>query len=76
MLKGHKHHMLKPSAFIGQSKKSAGKKSNARDADSGGQDLAGMNQKQQQDVLKKFNEGHYNILVCTSVAEEVSFFSE
>lgn len=32
--------------------------------------LPGMNQAQQQKVLKQFREGVYNILVSTSVAEE------
>lgn len=32
--------------------------------------VSGMNQKQQKDVLRKFKEGVYNILVCTSIGEE------
>lgn len=52
--------------FIGQSTKK-GKKTKS----SSGQDaLAGMNQAQQQKVLKQFSEGVYNILVCTCVGEE------
>lgn len=52
--------------FIGQSTKK-GKKTSS----SAGQDaLAGMNQTQQQKVLKQFSEGVYNILVCTCVGEE------
>jgi len=73
MLKAQNHHMLKPSPFIGQSKKAVGKKSKARDAELNlAQDLAGMNQVQQQRVLEQFREGFFNILVCTCVAEEVS----
>merc|ERR1712085_227496 len=34
-----------------------------------GQD-AGMNQKQQQRVLEQFNQGIFNVLVCTCVGEE------
>jgi hypothetical protein len=76
MLKAQKHDMLKPSPFIGQSKKSTSKKSNSHDADSSrGKELAGMNQKQQQKVLTDFENGIYNIIVCTSVAEEVSCLS-
>eukprot|EP00804_Cyclotella_cryptica_P015445 CCRYP_008049-RB/>CCRYP_008049-RB protein AED:0.02 eAED:0.02 QI:108/1/1/1/1/1/5/398/1979 len=68
MLKAQNHHLLKPSPFIGQSKKSVGKKS--RGSNSDGKDLAGMNQAQQQRVLEQFSKGIYNILVCTCVAEE------
>ena len=70
MLKAQKHHFLKPSPFIGQSKKSVGKKSRGSNSDPG-LDLAGMNQAQQQRVLEQFSQGIYNILVCTCVAEEV-----
>lgn len=53
--------------FIGQSTKKGKKTSSS----SSGQDaLAGMNQAQQQKVLKQFSEGVYNILVCTCVGEE------
>lgn len=32
--------------------------------------LSGMNQSQQKDVLNKFKNGVYNVLVCTSIGEE------
>ncbi|SCU89062.1 LADA_0E13498g1_1 [Lachancea dasiensis] len=32
--------------------------------------VTGMNQKQQKDVLQKFKDGIYNVLVCTSIGEE------
>lgn len=32
--------------------------------------VSGMNQKQQKEVLRKFKDGTYNILVCTSIGEE------
>lgn len=64
--------MLKPSPFIGQSKKSGGKKATSDIRSGAGQELAGMNQAQQQKVLEQFKLGVYNILVCTCVAEEVS----
>ncbi|SCU91444.1 LAMI_0E05930g1_1 [Lachancea mirantina] len=32
--------------------------------------ISGMNQKQQKDILSKFKEGVYNVLVCTSIGEE------
>jgi ERCC4-related helicase len=73
MLKAQHDNTLKPSPFIGQSKKSSGdKKSNNSEAK--GQDSAGMNQVQQQRVLEQFRKGTFNILVCTCVAEEVSFW--
>ena len=33
-------------------------------------DCNGMSQVQQQDVLQKFNAGHFNVLVATCIAEE------
>ena len=45
----------RPVRFIGQASKSEDK---------------GLTQKQQADVIKKFKEGTYNILIATSVAEE------
>lgn len=73
MLKAQNHSMLKPSPFIGQSKKSMGKKSKSDEETSNDrQDSAGMNQKQQQKVLQQFQQGIYNILVCTCIGEEVS----
>ncbi|KAK5778627.1 hypothetical protein RI543_004298 [Arxiozyma heterogenica] len=32
--------------------------------------INGMNQKQQKEVIKKFKDGEYNVLVCTSIGEE------
>ena len=73
MLKAQNHTMLKPSPFIGQSnKKSTGKSKSHEENSNDRQDLAGMNQKQQQEVLNQFQQGIYNILVCTSIGEEVS----
>jgi ERCC4-related helicase len=74
MINSQNDETLKPSAFIGQNKKSGGsKKSSSREVDSRlGTELVGMNQAQQQRVLEDFKVGIYNILVCTSVAEEVS----
>ena len=46
---------LKPVRFIGQSGKDQDK---------------GLTQKQQADIINKFKEGEYNILIATSVAEE------
>jgi len=45
----------RPVRFIGQASKSEDK---------------GLTQKQQADVIKKFKEGSYNVLIATSVAEE------
>ena len=45
----------RPVRFIGQARKDGDK---------------GLTQKQQADVIKKFKEGDYNVLIATSVAEE------
>ena len=76
MLRAQNNDMIKPSPFIGQSKKSGSKTAQSDVKSRGGQDLAGMNQAQQQKVLEQFRLGFYNILVCTCVAEEVSLYSE
>ncbi|KAL7456676.1 hypothetical protein ACHAWC_008166 [Mediolabrus comicus] len=55
--------LIKPTPFIGQSKK----KESERNP---GQEGAGMNQAQQQRILQQFNDGHFNVLVCTCVGEE------
>ncbi|EED87717.1 rna-helicase-like protein, partial [Thalassiosira pseudonana CCMP1335] len=68
MLSSQHQSFLKPSQFIGQSKKSAGTK--------GKKAKAGMNQAQQQKVLEQFSKGIFNILVCTCVAEEGLDISE
>lgn len=47
--------LIRPERFVGQAKKG---------------DEAGLSQKQQLEVLKKFKSGEINILVATSVAEE------
>lgn len=47
--------VAKPARFIGQAAKEGDK---------------GLTQKQQADIIKKFSEGDYNILIATSVAEE------
>jgi hypothetical protein len=74
MINSQNDETLKPSAFIGQSKKqSGGKQSNSREAGIG-TEQAGMKQAEQQRVLDDFKVGIYNILVCTSVAEEVSMY--
>ena len=71
MLSSQNSSLLKPTQFIGQSKKSysKGKKSKSSDP-TVGQDQAGMNQAQQQKVLEQFSNGIYNVLVCTCVGEE------
>ncbi|UCH71965.1 MAG: DEAD/DEAH box helicase [Thermoplasmatales archaeon] len=46
---------VRPVRFIGQAKKGEDK---------------GLSQKQQTEVIKKFKEGKYNVLIATSVAEE------
>lgn len=79
MLSSQHQSFLKPSQFIGQSKKSAGtkgKKAKGADVGLAQQDTAGMNQAQQQKVLEQFSKGIFNILVCTCVAEEGLDISE
>eukprot|EP00986_Skeletonema_menzelii_P018968 scaffold27039_cov150-Skeletonema_menzelii.AAC.1 len=63
MLSSKNAALLKPTPFVGQSKK---KESESNP----GQEVAGMNQAEQQRILRQFNEGVYNILVCTCVGEE------
>jgi ERCC4-related helicase len=48
--------MVKPHAFVGQGKTSVG--------------AAGMKQDEQQEVIKGFRRGKYNVLVCTCIGEE------
>lgn len=47
--------LIRPSAFIGQA---------------AGRDHKGMTQKEQGEVMRKFREGEFNALVCTSIGEE------
>ena len=63
MLSSKNTRLLKPTPFVGQSRK---KESESNP----GQEVAGMNQAEQQRILKHFNEGIFNILVCTCVGEE------
>ena len=51
-----KNSLIKPSRFVGQATKSKKDK--------------GMSQKKQQEILKAFKEGVYNVLIATNVAEE------
>ena len=53
--------LLKPKAFVGQA-------STVGKAD--GAIHKGMNQEEQQDAIKQFRTGKYNVLVCTSIGEE------
>ena len=55
--------LLRPRHFVGQGK-SAGKAKNS------GTVSKGMNQKEQQEVVRQFHEGEFNILVCTCIGEE------
>lgn len=83
MLQIHNSEMIKPAQFIGQASKKAvgsGKSKKNKNNKKGsapstsnyntGQDQMGMNQAQQQRVLQQFNQGIYNVLVCTCVGEE------
>ena len=63
MLSSQNAELLKPTPFVGQSKK---KESETNP----GQEVAGMNQAEQQRILQQFNKGVFNILVCTCVGEE------
>jgi len=63
MLSSKNAALLKPTPFVGQSKK---KESESNP----GQEVAGMNQAEQQRILQQFNEGRFNVLVCTCVGEE------
>ncbi|KAL3232971.1 ATP-dependent DNA helicase MPH1 [Nakaseomyces bracarensis] len=45
-------------------------RSSRRTATSEEAQISGMNQKKQKEVIKKFKEGTYNVLVCTSIGEE------
>jgi len=49
---------LKPTTFIGQAKKGTGKTA------------TGLNQKQQKEIIEKFSQGKFNILIATSIGEE------
>lgn len=67
--------LIKPAKFVGQSSGSA---SNADDSITSPTSkrkrnvpkVRGMNQKEQQQVLKDFRDGVYNVLVCTCIGEE------
>lgn len=63
MLSSQNATLLKPTPFVGQSRK---KESESNP----GQEVAGMNQAEQQRILRQFNEGVFNVLVCTCVGEE------
>jgi Fanconi anemia group M protein len=51
--------LIRPRHFVGQSSVS-GKNG----------ELKGMSQKEQQKAIQEFQEGHFNVLVCTSIGEE------
>ncbi len=53
---------IRPHEFVGQASKGA--------TEDGGDAVPGLNQQQQQEVLQKFNNGEFNVLVATSIAEE------
>ncbi|KAL7551797.1 hypothetical protein ACHAWF_015057 [Thalassiosira exigua] len=70
MLSSQNASLLKPCQFIGQaSKKGSGNGKKGSVNPNPGQDVAGMNQAQQQRVLAQFKQGSYNVLVATCVGE-------
>ena len=63
--------LVRPHMFIGQGVSSK-KGGDADDEEENRTDMAaqGMKQKQQQEVIKRFRQGDYNVLVATSIGEE------
>ena len=55
---------IRPRHFVGQSK------STTSSSTSTSSTLNGMNQAEQQQVIQEFQQGEYNVLVCTSIGEE------
>ena len=54
---------IRPRHFVGQSKSTSTSTSSSST-------LNGMNQAEQQQVIQEFQQGDYNVLVCTSIGEE------
>ncbi len=55
---------LKPRKFVGQGK--AGNNSKAHPDSKGSLNEVGMKQSEQEEAIRLFSEGHFNVLVCTS----------
>ena len=60
--------LLRARHFVGQGKSTGG--ANKDRVDQTCVSLKGMKQKEQQEVIREFREGTYNILVCTCIGEE------
>lgn len=73
--KAEREKRLEEERLLEEQKKQAAEReklerSSRRTATSEEAQISGMNQKQQKEVIKKFKEGVYNVLVCTSIGEE------
>eukprot|EP00978_Attheya_sp_CCMP212_P000903 scaffold1948_cov52-Attheya_sp.AAC.6 len=66
--------LLRPRKFVGQSKTSGGgnkdSSKNSSVTKNSTDGTAGMKQKEQQEVIRLFREGRYNVIVCTCIGEE------
>ncbi len=58
--------LIRPNQFVGQGAGSSGPTDEGNTIKRSGKKIAGMNQKEQQKVIKKFKNNAKNVLVCTS----------
>lgn len=57
---------LKPRKFVGQGKGTANVNGKSNGNNQGSASEAGMKQSEQEEALRQFTQGQYNVLVCTS----------